>query len=148
MTRVVASGPDIFSQALLHLSADATLMALAPGGILPRLDRPPATQLTPAASGAFVLVLELDPFTPLGPNQPGRAALAFEAHTLPGNGRRDIRKIVERIEWLFDGVIWQPCTDSIRNPLKSHWLSTSKGVLPDTTYHTIKYFGMLRVSAQ
>lgn len=145
MPPIVASAPDIFTQALQHLSTDAQLVALLPGGILPRLGVPPVHQLTPETPGAFVLVRE-GPEVPLGPGQAGRITLYIEAHDLPAHGRYTIRKAIERVKWLFDDAEWQPCTDSMRHPSRSYWQQTI-GPLPDDGYTTIKYIGTLRLTA-
>jgi hypothetical protein len=145
MPPVIASAPDIFTQALQHLGADAQLAALLPGGILPRIGVAPAQQLTPAAAGAFAL-LRQGPDVALGPAQAHVVTLYIEAHDLPAHGRLTIRRVIERIEWLFDDAQWQPCTASTRHPARSSWQQTV-GPLPDDGFTTHKYIGTLRLVA-
>lgn len=143
--RVVPAGGNLFVQSLTYAAGDTELIGLLTGGIFPRLDRPPANNLPTAGDAPFAYLREL-PITTTGRTGPVRAAFIWEVHGLPAHGTYTTRQAIERLEWLFRGAAWEPCTDSVRVPLRSSWQQTI-GPVPDPGWHTIKYLGQFVVTA-
>lgn len=67
------------------------------------------------------------------------ASFIIEAHAQPRSGRGTIYQIIQRCEWIFDGVYWLGATGSLRTPFRSWWRGTSFGM--DDGWSTQKYMG-------
>lgn len=140
---VVAAGTSPFVMLIKHLEADAELSGLI-GVVYPRLDQPAGKQMPEAGKGngsaPFAIVREGTDLAPPGQNH--RVTYQLEFHCQPADGRRKIRKAIQRAEWILDDVNWDAATDDLRVPIASHWQST-QGPYTDPLYSTIKFVGQL-----
>lgn len=140
---IVAAGSTPFIMLIKHLEADAVFPGLI-GTVYPRLDQDVAAQMPAAGKlngrAPFAIVREGADLAPPGQNH--RITYTIEIHAQPSDGRKVIKKAIQRAEWILDDVLWDVATDDLRVPIGSHWQST-QGPYADPLYKTIKYVGQL-----
>lgn len=133
-------GPVLIAETpLLQLSdyllADQIMGRLAGTRIWPRrdADTEPETDQTP-----FVWIREL-PDVPTGPHALNEVSFVIETHDQPRSGRGVIYQMIQRCEWILDGVYWGETTGSIRHPMRSWWRGSVLAL--DEGWGTQKYMG-------
>lgn len=143
--RVIAA-PDIRSQIYGVLQRDTALYG---PNLLQRSNTAilPIANFNAATAPKPFLFVRMEGQSSRGDDDMKQETWVIEVHQDPAKGPTTIDRLMDRIQWLFDGAVWEPTTGtSPRRGYRSWWAGRT-GEFPDEGFGSNKAIGRFQLVA-